>query len=148
MRTKRTPAKALILFIAIITAALFVPGMVRADYTPTDRRPYVQFVDKNGYDMQSDQGGFYEFVNVNTLPQTLNYKCIIHTKPNYSYNGFKFTCYDLKLEIQYLNTNNPSDTFLFFKVKDGYGVNVPVNTAKMSRYPRAYARGPYSFNGF
>ena len=102
-------------------------------YTPPDNRPYVEFIDENGCPIQYDQGGGFQFenINANTVPSTLYYKGIVHITPGYCYNGKCFTCYDLKIENKY-NTGL-SDVKNWANVTDGQIVYFVVDTTKMDK---------------
>jgi hypothetical protein len=102
-------------------------------YTPPDSRPYVTFIDENGCPIQYDQGGGFQFenINANTVPSKLFYKGIVHITPGYSYQGWTFTCYDLKIEPKY-NTGTQDDTW-FNNVTDGQVIYFAVDTTKIDK---------------
>jgi hypothetical protein len=101
-------------------------------YTPPDDRPYVEFIDRNGYTMNADQAGYFEFVDTKTLPKKLKFKGIVHIRPNYSYNGWKFTCYTLVLKVKILQTDNLYFTYLYENVSDGQEIEFGFKTNSMS----------------
>jgi parallel beta-helix repeat protein len=102
-------------------------------YTPPDNRPYVTFIDENGCPIQYDQGGGFQFenINANTVPSNLYYKGIVHITPGYCYNSTCFTCYDLKIENKY-NTGL-SDLKTWANVTDVQIVYFTVDTTKMDK---------------